>query len=87
MVGHVYPSPVHAGIHEQTAPEQTPPGLTPPGRHPLTDTYTPPSGRHTPWQTHPWADIPWQAPPGQTQTPLPVTMAVDGMHPTGMLSC
>ena len=72
-------------------PGQTSPGKTPQGRHFL--------GRHPHGQTPPCADNPsGQTPPGQTppmgrhpsprvDTPLPSATAVDGTHPTVMLSC
>ena len=58
---------------------QTPPGKTPPlGRHPPPWEDTP-LGRHTPRQT--------QNPPLGRHPPPPTATAMDGMHPTGMLSC
>ena len=56
-------------------------GQTPPGK-------TPPLGRHLPpWEDTPWADTPLGQNPPWADTPPPTATAMDGMHPTGMLSC
>ena len=49
-------------------------------KHPM-GRYTP--GRYTPGQVH----RPGQVHPPGRYTPPPTVTAVDGMHPTGMLSC
>ena len=53
-------------------------GRHPLGRHPPARN---PMEAHPPGSTHPWeARFPWEAHP-------PTATAVDGTHPTGMLSC